>query len=218
MYLDLKTGGDAFLLDDPPLSPLSPLSPGAAERGAKHGGAEPRTPKQRRWPLRSPPALDSIPEEIPAVREVRSRLSRVRTLLDVTNLLTLILGIVLIARGDQPFQRVSMRVVGGVMISLSLLSIVAAVLVSLSLCGLFMGCVQSSAAGADADPPAEPAAAPRTSSIVSRVSREPAQPLFGWPGRSEAAAQSARYEVEVRVVEPQEGPATAGAAGAAASL
>ena len=86
--------------------------------------------------------LGTIPEEQGIKREikvVRSRLSRVRILLDFVNLVTLLLGVVLISLDKAPFPPHTLRIMGGVMVTVSLVSIVAAVLVSLSLCGVLLG-------------------------------------------------------------------------------
>jgi hypothetical protein len=84
--------------------------------------------------------LATIPEER-VIKEVRSRLQRVRVLLDCTNVLTCITGVVLVAYGDSPFDPETLRVFGGVIMTVSLVSIVAGLAVSVSLVTLCL-CVR----------------------------------------------------------------------------
>jgi hypothetical protein len=81
-------------------------------------------------------ALQPIPEQR-VIAEVRGRLNRVRLLLDSTNVLTCIAGIVLIAYGDDPFQPQTLKVFGGVIMTVSLLSIIAGLAVSISAVTVF---------------------------------------------------------------------------------
>ena len=75
------------------------------------------------------------------IKEVRSRLQRVRVLLDCTNVLTCITGVVLVAYGDSPFDPQTLRVFGGVIMTVSLVSIAAGLAVSVSLVTLLL-CVR----------------------------------------------------------------------------
>jgi hypothetical protein len=77
-------------------------------------------------------ALEPIPEQH-VIKEVRGRLNRVRLLLDMTNVLTCIAGIVLICYGDGgPFEPQTLKVFGGVIMTVSLVSIIAGLAVSIS--------------------------------------------------------------------------------------
>jgi hypothetical protein len=75
--------------------------------------------------------LEPIPEHR-VISEVRGRLNRVRLLLDSTNVLTCIAGVVLIAYGDAPFEPQTLKVFGGVIMTVSLVSIIAGLAVSIS--------------------------------------------------------------------------------------
>ena len=88
----------------------------------------------------APAGLATIPEER-VIKEVRSRLQRVRVLLDCTNVLTCITGVVLVAYGDSPFDPQTLRVFGGVIMTVSLVSIAAGLAVSVSLVTLLL-CVR----------------------------------------------------------------------------
>jgi len=88
----------------------------------------------------APAGLATIPEER-VIKEVRSRLQRVRVLLDCTNVLTCITGVVLVAYGDSPFDPQTLRVFGGVIMTVSLVSIAAGLAVSFSLVTLLL-CVR----------------------------------------------------------------------------
>lgn len=84
--------------------------------------------------------LATIPEER-VIKEVRGRLTRVRVLLDLTNVLTCITGVVLVVYGDSPFDPHTLRIFGGVIMTVSLVSIVAGLAVSASLVTLCL-CVR----------------------------------------------------------------------------
>ena len=95
-------------------------APGRNKRGSgpaslfPHGGGQ----KGR------PPSLPSIPE----VKAVKTRLNRVRLLLDCTNIFTLVTSIVLLSLNDSgstahPLAGASLRAFGGVILSVSVMSL-----------------------------------------------------------------------------------------------
>ena len=98
-----------------------------------------------RAPSQSPRPASHVPR--PAVSSpptvevvmVASKLSRTRLILDLTNVLTLILAIVLIAEGDgRHISTTVMRKIGGAIMAISLMSIIVAAAVSFSLCSTLM--------------------------------------------------------------------------------
>ena len=83
---------------------------------------------QKAGPAGRPPPLPPIPEVV--IKEVKGRLNRVRLLLDCTNVLTLITSIVLLSLNDTGTSKLTggpLRAFGGVIMSVSLVSLLGGV-------------------------------------------------------------------------------------------
>ena len=88
-----------------------------------------------------PPALPPIPEVV--IKEVKGRLNRVRLLLDCTNVLTLITSIVLLSLNDTGTSKLTggpLRAFGGVIMSVSLVSLLVGVTMVWSAGSLCFAC------------------------------------------------------------------------------
>jgi hypothetical protein len=88
-----------------------------------------------------PPALPAIPEVV--IKEVKGRLNRVRLLLDCTNVLTLITSIVLLSLNDTGTNKLTggpLRAFGGVIMSVSLVSLLVGITMVWSAGSLCIAC------------------------------------------------------------------------------